>query len=107
MTLSEIKHKIRSGEMSKREFHQLITGFLDELDRVIADGTRSLSEHAEGHKGEMIVAESSIVILYGDMVSFATNGQPKVCTVLGYKGTTQKLLAYVHGLLQEDEEQEG
>ena len=104
MTLKEIKHKIRNGEITKKEFLEHMMGFVKELDEVIADGTKKLSEHAEDHKGEIIASETSIIILYGDRASFTLNGQPKVCTVLGYKGTTQKLLAYVHGLLQEDEQ---
>lgn len=81
-------------EMTCGEAAHATISFMDEMDEAVSRGAETMQAFMEENKVKASLAETGIIILYGDALSNKETGSGKfkVCLTCGNKGTLKILL---------------
>ena len=81
-------------EMTCGEAARETVSFMNEMDKAVERGTNTMQAFMRENKVKASLAETGIIILYGDALSNKATGQGrfKACMTCGNKGTLKVLL---------------
>ncbi len=81
-------------EMTCGEAVHATISFMDEMDEAVSRGAETMQAFMEENKVKALLAETGIIILYGDALSNKAidKGKSKVCLTCGNKNTLKILL---------------
>lgn len=81
-------------EMTCSEAARETISFMDEMDEAVSRGAKTMKAFMEENRVKASLAETGIIILYGDALSnkATDSSKVKVCMTCGDKGTLKVLL---------------